>query len=100
LGRLIELEPQNASYYNFRGKIHDSMKNYNQALKDYSEAIKFDPIQSFNYFCRGLTYYKIQNTNLAMIDFTKAIKLNPKYADAYEYRAAALNRAGNYVEAI
>ncbi len=69
-------------------------------MKDYSEAIKFDQKYSVYYYNRGLTYSKIENTNQAIIDFTKSIELNPKFAIAYKSRAEALNKAGNYVEAL
>jgi tetratricopeptide (TPR) repeat protein len=63
LGRLIELEPQNASNYSIRGTIHKNKENYAQALKDYSTAIELDPKGSVYYYNRALTYYKIENTN-------------------------------------
>jgi Flp pilus assembly protein TadD len=49
------------------------MKNYAQALKDYSEAVRLDPKESVYYKNRGITYFKIENTNQAISDFTKAI---------------------------
>ncbi len=69
-------------------------------MKDYSEAIKFDPNYSVYYYNRGLSYFNIENTNQAIIDFTKAIELNPRYAIAYKSRAEILYEAGNYVEAL
>jgi tetratricopeptide (TPR) repeat protein len=40
------------------------MKNYAQALKYYSEAIRIDPKESVCLYNRGITYYKInKNTN-------------------------------------
>ncbi len=59
------------------------MKNYAQALKDYSDAIRFDPNNPVYYYNRGMTYSDIENINQAIIDFTKAIEINPNYADAY-----------------
>ncbi len=70
MGRLIELEPQNASNYSIRGNFHKNMGIYAQALKDCSEAIKIDPKNSVYYYNRGMTYSDIENTDKAIIDFT------------------------------
>ncbi len=59
------------------------MENYAQALKDYSDAIRFDQNYSVYHYNRGMTYSKIENPNQAIIDFTKAIEINPKYANVY-----------------
>jgi tetratricopeptide (TPR) repeat protein len=63
--------------------IHGNMENYDQALKDFSEAIRLDPKVSFLYRNRGIIYYKIENMNQAIIEYTKAIEINPKFAIAY-----------------
>ncbi len=76
------------------------MQNYAQALKDYSEGIRLDPEEPAHYYNRGQAFLSIENNNQAIIDFTKAIELNPKFADYYNSRAEALNKAGNYVEAL
>jgi tetratricopeptide (TPR) repeat protein len=39
------------------------MKNYAQALEDYTQAIRLDPKESVCYYNRGITYSDIENTN-------------------------------------
>jgi tetratricopeptide (TPR) repeat protein len=39
------------------------MKNYAQALEDYTQAIRLNPKESVYYYNRGDTYSKIENTN-------------------------------------
>jgi len=64
-----------------------------QALKDFDNAIKLDPLYDQPYFYRGNIKYSATDYQGALADYSKAIELNPGFADAY------FNR-GNLYEAI
>ncbi|MDR2034156.1 MAG: tetratricopeptide repeat protein [Helicobacteraceae bacterium] len=60
-----------------------------EAIKQYTEAIKLDPKYTWAYNNRGLAYADLGDTSKAIADFTQAIKLDPKLALAYNNRAVA-----------
>ncbi len=81
--------------------VEESVKIYNEAIEDYTTALKLNRKESSVYTSRGLAYFllgtKMQEkedyTNCvkyyqnAIKDHTHATKLNPKDAVAYNYRA-------------
>ncbi len=64
-----------------------------KALKDFDDAIDFDPLFDQPYFYRGNIKYSATDYEGALADYSKAIELNPGFADAY------FNR-GNLYEAL
>lgn len=69
-----------------------------QAIKDFTKAIKIDPAIAETYYNRGLarcyisTYSQVKK---AIIDFTKAIEVNPYFAKAFYYRGLAKGRVSD-----
>ena len=49
--------------------------DYDQAIKDYSEAIKLKPGLADAWYNRGVAYYTEDNYDQAIKDFSEAIKL-------------------------
>ena len=65
---------------------------YEESVKMYTEAIKFDRYYGEAYFRRGKALMAVNKSNLteALQDFNKAIELDPKNAEAY-YERGLLN---------
>jgi len=57
------------------------MKQYNQAITDYSKAIELDPKFAKAYYNRSYAYDSINQQDRAVEDFNKAIELDPRLAD-------------------
>ena len=62
------------AYYN-RGVAYNYNRNFDLALKDFTEAIKLNPTNWWIYFFRGVDLNLIGNFTNAISDFTEAIKL-------------------------
>jgi tetratricopeptide (TPR) repeat protein len=77
-----------------RGEEWITKGRYNEAISDFSEAIKIDPEGHVYYYNRGNAYMDLKKFEKAISDYTRTIELNPKYIDAY------INRGLTYSEMI
>jgi tetratricopeptide (TPR) repeat protein len=71
------------------GMRYALVKNYDNAIHNYTEAIRLNPKLIKAYINRGAAYMGIDRYDLAIADFNKAIKLDPKNGKAYNNRAVA-----------
>jgi len=87
------INPKAAMAYTNRGKYYTETGQYENALKDYTQAISLTPDYPKNYFNRGTCYLKLGLYNDALNDLTTAILLSSR--PNYEYYT---NRAIVYVK--
>jgi tetratricopeptide (TPR) repeat protein len=71
------------------GNAHSDIGEHREAIRVFTEMIKFYPKENMSYVRRGSEYYKIEDYNRAIIDYSKAIELKPTNQNAYYYRALA-----------
>ena len=98
----IELKPDNAAAYNWRGNVRNALamhklyvdkntsaaeKLRGQAIDDLNRAIQLKPDYSEAYGNRGFVHYMAKNYSAAIKDFDSAIQLDPRNARNYVYRA-------------
>jgi formylglycine-generating enzyme required for sulfatase activity/tetratricopeptide (TPR) repeat protein len=83
-----------------RGNADHAKNDYDKAISEYGEAIKFDPENPVAYNNRGNAYYDKKDYIKAISDYNEAIKLNPKYINAYNNRGNAYYDKKDYVKAI
>lgn len=67
-------------------------KDYENAIKFYSQAIELNPNSAIYYGNRSLAYLRTECYGYALADATRAIELDKKYIKGY-YRRAASNMA-------
>jgi lipoprotein NlpI len=91
---------QDAGALTVRGLAHEGLGAKDQALSDYSDAIKLDPAAAEPYFDRGVLFADIGKADLARADLDKAIELNPKSAAPYRRRATLEAQSGEFDAAI
>jgi tetratricopeptide (TPR) repeat protein len=60
-----------------RGRAYGITRQYQKAIKDFSKAIEFEPLEAYNYIDRGTTYRWMGETELANNDFDRAAKIDP-----------------------
>jgi tetratricopeptide (TPR) repeat protein len=77
-----------------QGKKFSSVENADQAIDNYSKAIKIDPKFAKAYNNRGIAYSWKKQYDLAIADFSKAIELDPKNGKAYNNRAIVYSYQG------
>ena len=76
------------------------MGDHDNAIKNYSHALKIDRDYPFAYLNRGASYSAKGDSDRAVMDFSKALELNPEYSDAYAIRGLTLMGQGEYDRAL
>ena len=71
----IEKNSNDDVAYWCRGNAYKNLKNYEQAISDYTQAIKLDPNYASAYELRGICYQELGEKEKAEADFVKARKL-------------------------
>ncbi|MFJ6082638.1 tetratricopeptide repeat protein [Streptomyces sp. NPDC092369] len=64
--------------YTLRGRYQFKSENYDQALNEYSAALKLNPNAQLAYFGRGQAYQLMLRPDDALADFNRAIELDPE----------------------
>jgi tetratricopeptide (TPR) repeat protein len=104
LNKLINLlkdeDPRLSKVYNNRGTTYDRKGDYDNAINDFTKAIKLNSNDAAVYYNRGTAYYSKGEFDNAIKDFNKAIELNPNYVEAYNNRGIAYGKKGEFDTAI
>ncbi|XP_058800897.1 putative protein FAM10A4 [Phymastichus coffea] len=74
-------------------------KDYNKAIKLYTEAILLNPQASLLYAKRGQVYLLLNKPNACIRDCIRALELNPDSAAAHKFRGRAYHLLGKWEEA-
>jgi tetratricopeptide (TPR) repeat protein len=75
--------PKEANFPLLAGHVHKQSQLLNEAVADYSRAIRKDPNMVDAYVNRGYVLNDLQNSTQATKDFEEALKLNPKHGVAH-----------------
>ncbi|KAL7286349.1 hypothetical protein TKK_0019306 [Trichogramma kaykai] len=74
-------------------------KDYEKAIKLYTEAIQLNPQASLLYAKRGQAYILLNKPNACIRDCDRALELNPDSAAAHKFRGRANQLLGKWEEA-
>ncbi|MCD4735869.1 MAG: tetratricopeptide repeat protein [Bacteroidales bacterium] len=100
LDAAISGNPNYAMYYDMRGALKKSRGKYNEALEDYSNAIRINPKKVTFYLRRATLYAYLKKKDKALKDFTTILKLDSINVNAFFLRANLLAEQKNYKNAI
>ena len=98
LSKAIELAPGDANVYTLRGNILIDLEKYDEAIDDFTTAIKLDDKCAEAYCNRG--HCNNDNPDEAIADFTRAIELAPEHAELYRNRGIEQYKLANMDKAI
>jgi tetratricopeptide (TPR) repeat protein len=79
---------------------HVQSGNYEEAVKDYTQAITSAPNFADAYYNRGRVLGRLGRHGQAIDDFSEAISLNPKDANMFADRGVAYGSLGRHEQAI
>ncbi|SHN65415.1 tetratricopeptide repeat protein [Desulfovibrio litoralis] len=85
LNKVIQLEPNYAEAYLWRGLALSELTKWEEAFDDITKAIRLDP-SAMNYAYRGLVSMHSGNTIGAQRDLDESIRINPHQHRAYNFR--------------
>lgn len=100
LTKAIEKFDRHALAYERRGRVNHILKNYEDAIYDYTKSIDLNPTNTAPYVGRGIIYQKTGQLEKAIADFDLAIKtsipLQPIYWLAHRRKALCHLATGDY----
>lgn len=99
----LSITPDNYDMYYLRGILNLEVKEYNDAIHDFSKYIALCPKNYSTYlayFDKGYAEYQSEKYQEAIDDFTKVIELKPKEYKAYCDRGLSKFRIKDYQGAI
>jgi len=97
----IRLKPDWGQAYSDRGMANFDLGQYDNAVGDYTAAIRLDPsMASVNYLWRAYAWFNLDQYGKAVSDFTAVIRREPKWISAYSQRGLAYFYLGQYGKAI
>lgn len=89
LVRATERMPKDASAWYLRGRCHEQLRQYPQAIAAYTVCLALHPQQGRFFFRRGMAHLHAGEYTSAEADLNRAIALKTNLADAYANRALA-----------
>jgi tetratricopeptide (TPR) repeat protein len=97
----ISLSPKCIDCYRFRARIWVGMKNYKNAISDYTKILKIEPNKYPHvYYLRGDCFAEIGFYAQAIKDYTACLKLMPKDGKVWYYRARVFALSGQTKNAL
>ena len=99
LTEVIRANPSDPAAYNVRGSAFGRAGRYQDAMRDFDQAIALNPRFFEAYANRALIWRSMGDLGRAAEDYNRAIQINPRYDTAYIGRGELYRRAGRANEA-
>jgi serine/threonine protein kinase/Flp pilus assembly protein TadD len=82
------------------GDRHRLAGQYEQAIRDYTEAIRLQPGLVRAYLARAEVYRLLKQYDQAVADYSRVLEVEPRNVEALRQRALAYQRLRRYAEAV
>jgi tetratricopeptide (TPR) repeat protein len=100
LNKMIETNPRQANLFKERAAEYYKLRNYAQAIADYSSSLEIQPDDANALHSRGAAYEGLGQNERAQEDYQRALAINPQLADEYLERGVAFGQSGNFQQSI
>ncbi|MCS3901502.1 tetratricopeptide repeat protein [Methanococcus voltae] len=100
LNKIEEFQNKNPDFYTNRGIVYSELKQYDNAINDFTTAIMLKNNDPKLYFNRGTLYKILKKYSEALKDYDMALSLNSKYTDVYLNRGIIYSELKKYDKAI
>jgi tetratricopeptide (TPR) repeat protein len=88
------VQPKTAGAFLDRGLLFSERGDYDNAIAEFTEAIKLNPDYTNAYTSRGDAYYDTKDYDRAIEDYNTALRIDPHDAAAYNNRGVAYKHKG------
>ena len=95
LAQAIEREPEVAQYHLIKGNLDENQGNYEEALKDFDNALKYDPTLADAQAGKGRVYY---NQAVKLNEAAATISVNKEYKKALDEMNAVFRQSLPFFE--
>jgi tetratricopeptide (TPR) repeat protein len=82
---VLRMEPHYEAFHN-RGVANYRLDNYNEAIRDYKEALAINPRSVESFLGLGAAYTRMNKMDSAIETYSMALEINPKSVLAYTNR--------------
>ena len=100
IGKAIEIQPNNTSFYYNLGLSLYKLEQFNDAVASYNQAIALKPDFAEAYCNRGVALQEMNQLDDAVASYDQTIALKPDYAEAYCNRGNALQKLKQLDDAV
>ena len=100
LNRATLLDSTDASSFRARGDAQLALKNWLDAVNDYTRAMELDPTQVDLLLCRATAYARADKSKSAIMDYELALTRNPLLVKAWSGRAGCMAMLGEHEYAL
>lgn len=83
-----------------RGCAHARLGQHQEAVADFTAAIRNNPVLGLAHFNRGNSYKDLQQYDLAIADYTKVIAMSSHYWQAHNNRGIVYAEKGDFDRAL
>ena len=97
--QLISMAPNEAKFYAHRGFAYFQLKEWREAIQNFSNAIELKNEVPSTYFLRARANEEIGNLKKALSDYDLSIKFDPEKIDVYLNKGLIQEYLGKYAEA-
>lgn len=94
------IAPKHSGDFVIRGDHHYESGRLDDALQDYTQALRLDPNNAKAMSSRGWVFYSKGDSDTALVEFDAAIETNKMMLYAYHGRATVRSERGEYAAAI
>ena len=96
--KAVEFAPDIVAYV-IRGKIHNGLEKYKEAVLDLTKAVSMKPDAIGALSERAIAYFGLHENDKALADANTVLRLNPNSADAYFIRSKVFESLGDEAKA-
>ncbi|MEZ5174059.1 MAG: tetratricopeptide repeat protein [Bacteroidia bacterium] len=100
LNEALKWNPADVSTLNLRGQVNLALKNYQDAITDFTAAIANDGKNAVSYYNRGLVNAQLGQFASAINDYNQAIRYNPDNYNYFKGRAESYMATTDYTSAV
>jgi Tfp pilus assembly protein PilF len=98
-GMAVQIRSRDPLSYHERAVAYSNLQKHDEAITDYSTALKLDATLSRTFRGRASAFFAKGSYTQALADCNEAIRLDPKYALAYLSRSKTYEKLGRTAEA-